>query len=61
MEACPDTHPTLTSCLGPFEILGTSCPPKPSFWTTHGKDRRSHKQLGVGMTQPGLRTSARSR
>lgn len=61
MEACPDAHPTLTSCLGPFGISGTSRSPNPSFWTTHGKDRSSHKRLGVGVRQPGLRTGARSR
>lgn len=56
MEACPDAHPMLTSCLGPFGISGTSC-----FWTTHREDRRSHRQLGVGVRQPGLCAGARSR
>lgn len=58
MEACPDIHPVMTSCLEPFGILGTSLPPKSSFWATHRKDRRSHKQLGLGTTQTGLCTSA---
>lgn len=58
MEACPNIHPGMTSCLEPFGILGTSGAPKPSFWAAHRKDRRNHKQLSLGMAQTGLCISA---
>lgn len=53
MEACPDTHPTLTSCLGPFGISGTSCPPKPSFLGNSWKGQEKSQAAGCGRDTAG--------
>lgn len=49
-------YTVLIVSLGTFGSLGTSHPPKSSFGAANGKDRRIHRRLGVGMTQPGLCT-----